>query len=299
MKSYLINKKHEGRSLGNFLKKELRLPMPLIHKLLRKNQLKLNQKKPDLNWKLKENFELKIYSNLSEKRPGSITIPVQFYQKHLNIIFENPDFLILHKNPHIAVQPTLKIPLEKTLIGILEKYGASKNFSPRLVHRLDKDTSGVMIISKNKTSYRQFYDQFKERRMKKTYLALVKGRIPANRIIKTPVRDNKNQLQDAETSYEIIKNFSDYSLLKLFPLTGRFHQIRQHCADIGHPIVHDERYGDFPFNKEFQKKFGLKRQFLHADGIEFFLHGKKYHFQAPISPDLQNVLLKLEKFSKK
>lgn len=289
-----IDKKNAHRPLGNYLKKELNMPVGLIHKLLRQNKIKLNGKKPDLGWILPLDSELKIFTDLSKKDQPSFKLPEAFYQKNLHIIYDHKDFFVLNKKPGMATQPSKHIPLEKTVDGLAHYYGQKHHFRPYLVHRLDRDTSGAMIVAKNTSARDFFHDLFKKRLVKKTYAALAKGHLK-NRAdkITTPVTDNSGQKISAETNYYVIQTFKDVTLLEAKPTTGRFHQIRQHLKSLGHPIVQDETYGDFNFNKKFQKKYGLKRQFLHAVSLEFIYQNKPLMIEVPLADDLKNTLNKL------
>jgi len=182
---------------------------------------------------------------------------------------------------------------------------------PGIVHRLDKDTSGVMIIAKNQTSFVWLKKQFKERLVSKKYLALVHG-CPKDKqgVIKTLLARAKNnptkqkisttEGKEAITEYQVIKEFKDYSLIEARPKTGRLHQIRVHLAHLGHPIAGDAKYGPAKLasshaqrggDKQLSASLGLTRQFLHAQELEIVLPNQiKKTFIAPLPPDLENVL---------
>jgi len=200
-----------------------------------------------------------------------------------------------------------------------EKEGVtSPLLRPGLVHRLDKDTSGVMIIAKNQTSFEWLKAQFKERQTAKKYLALAHGSLKAkqgeiktllarakenptkqkvlpriNADLKTPLIDaeTKTKGKEAITEYKVLKEFKDYTLLEASPKTGRLHQIRVHLAHIGHPIAGDAKYGA----KLLPSPPGLTRQFLHAQELEITLpDGQEKTFLAPLPAELQTVLGALE-----
>ncbi|MFT7184608.1 MAG: 23S rRNA pseudouridine1911/1915/1917 synthase, partial [Oceanicoccus sp.] len=167
---------------------------------------------------------------------------------------------------------------------------------PGIVHRLDKDTSGVIIIAKNNKTHEKLGKAFHDREVEKIYLAVVLG-IPrtSKGTINAPIRRSSkdrtrmaihNQGKSAVTHFEIEEVYQGYSLLKVKIETGRTHQIRVHLASIGHPVIGDNIYGDKEVNEEFEKNFGLKRQFLHANTLS--IDGDKYI--APLKKDLLEVL---------
>jgi len=192
------------------------------------------------------------------------------------------------------------------------------NIRPGIVHRLDKDTSGVMIIAKNQTAFDWLKKQFKERQTNKTYLALVHGALKnkegeiktllaratsdptkqkaiplssSSSPLSPPQLKGGGKLREAITQYKVIKEFKNYSLLEVHPKTGRLHQIRAHLAHLGHPVVGDKKYGD----KHPPILPGLTRQFLHAKELKITLaDGQKKVFSAPLPADLNGILQTLE-----
>ena len=168
------------------------------------------------------------------------------------------------------------------------------NLRPGIVHRLDKETSGVLIVAKNQKTFEFLKEQFKQRKIQKTYTALVKGVVnpPAGGkkgIINSPIK-RFSKTRDAVTEYKIIKKFKDYTLLEVYPKTGRTHQIRIHLKSIGHPIACDKLY-----SKKSNCVSGLKRHFLHASSLELTLPNKaRIRLEANMPDDLQNTLKSLE-----
>ncbi|MBI2057575.1 MAG: RluA family pseudouridine synthase [Candidatus Yanofskybacteria bacterium] len=204
---------------------------------------------------------------------------------NLSIVYEDKDFFVINKPSGIAVHKTHPKDPNKTLVDfILEKYPEIKNVGddpkirPGIVHRLDKETSGLMTIAKTQSAFEYLKKQFQERKIKKTYLALVQGQLknktgtidlPLGKIgtKQTTRMKGKKELKEREaiTEYKIIREFADYSLLEVYPKTGRTHQIRIHLNAIGHPVVCDSLYGG-------RKKIcppELGRLFLHAQKLEF------------------------------
>ncbi|MDP3730968.1 MAG: RluA family pseudouridine synthase [bacterium] len=202
----------------------------------------------------------------------------------LNIVYEDSDILVLNKPTGISVHKTHPQDLHETVVDfVLEKYPEIKSVGedplrPGIVHRLDKETSGLMIVAKNQKAFEYFKNLFQTRQIKKTYLALVHGRpkekkgrieLPLGKIgtKQTTRLIGKKELKerDAITDYEVIEEFPSYSLLQVYPQTGRTHQIRIHLKSIGHPLVCDPIYG----GKKSICPPELGRLFLHAQKLEF------------------------------
>jgi len=237
----------------------------------------------------------------------------------LNIIFENEDVVVIDKPAGLSVHPRqdknglpLLSEINSTLIsGLLSYYpplasvGDILAIRPGIVHRLDKDTSGVMIVAKNQNSFDWLKKQFKDRQATKKYLALVHGQLKEKQgKIKTllqrassdPTRQKVSigEGKESLTLYRVIKEFKNYSLLEASPKTGRLHQIRVHLAHLGHSVAGDAKYGD----KRLPVLPDLRRQFLHATELEITLpDSQKRIFSSPLPPDLMTVIAALEKIS--
>jgi 23S rRNA pseudouridine1911/1915/1917 synthase len=211
-------------------------------------------------------------------------------------IYENNDLIVINKPAGLLSHPVTD---EKdTLIDIMkEKYSDAK-----LVHRLDKDTSGLMVIAKNEKTYEWLKSQFLNRQIHKKYLALVNGilkdkkGIIAKSISKSRKRGGSQttapigKMREALTRYEVIKEFKNHSLLEVSPETGRTHQIRIHLTSIGHPLAGDKKY---KFKRQIKIE-GLNRQFLHASYLQFqLLDGKIMEFRSELPEELNKVLKNL------
>ncbi len=239
----------------------------------------------------------------------------------INILFENDDCLVINKQPGLVVHPspghekgTLANGLIHLRPGINGVGGVPGR--PGIVHRLDKDTSGVMVIAKTEDAFRHLAFQFKERTIEKAYLGFVYGNMPESGHIDLPIgrhtKDRKKmsaasagKSRDAETFYNLIKQFNKIALVKFTIKTGRTHQIRVHSAAIGHPIVGDMVYGmkkphkyfhDDPRMWEIVKK--VPRQMLHAWRLSFILPGPNHQItiEAKIPKDMQMFQASLEQF---
>jgi 23S rRNA pseudouridine1911/1915/1917 synthase len=225
------------------------------------------------------------------------------------IIYEDENFLAVSKPAGLLVHAAGKDNKEKTLVDwLLEKYPEIKEIGddfetrPGIVHRLDRDTSGVIIVAKNQKTFDYLKNLFGTREIKKTYLALAIGEVsPGEGTINKPIRlkngsvkrtvwEGKDEKQ-ATTEYKVLdylkirtqKGGQVFSLLGVYPKTGRTHQIRVHLASIGHPIAGDALYGPKKSN------FGLRRQFLHAQSIEFTdMSGKRMKIEVDLPDDLRD-----------
>ena len=222
----------------------------------------------------------------------------------LKIVFENQDIIVINKPAGLTVHPT-RPEQDNTLVNqLLAYYPEIKNVGedvlrPGIVHRLDKDTSGLMIIAKNNKAFEYLKKQFQERKVIKRYLALVHGKVKDEKgtITKSISLSKKDHLKrstlldekskPAWTEYQVKKYFNNYTLLEVAPKTGRTHQIRIHLASIGHPITGDKQY---KFKRQVNPK-NLNRQFLHASYLKFKLpNGKIAEFKSKLPQDLEKVL---------
>ncbi|KAF0250383.1 MAG: rluA [bacterium] len=234
----------------------------------------------------------------------------------LDIIYENDDLLVLNKQAGLVVHPAAGI-VTGTLANGLAAYLEPSNCSgspmrPGIVHRLDRDTSGLMVVAKNQFAYKHLTEQFAERKVKKQYLALVYGQMKTpSGVIDLPIGRHTNQRtkmavmtrsgRPAWTSYKASKQWSNFSLLEVEIKTGRTHQIRVHLAHINHPVVGDEVYGAGRIKMLYKKKLetsikDLNRHFLHAAKLAF-IHPRTdewLDFSSPLPPELDQFLANIE-----
>ncbi len=211
------------------------------------------------------------------------------------ILYEDENLIAVNKSEGIASIAENDATID-SLHSLLEKQFAQKLF---IVHRLDKEVSGIILFAKNPHTHKFLNDQFAERKVKKYYTALVLGSIKENEgVIKKPIREfgsgrmgiDDRKGKPSETKFRVAERFRDYTLLELNPSTGRRHQLRVHLYSIGYPIVGDVRYGD----KTIQEKFS--RIMLHAKRLEFLLPGEKLiSVEAPLPDSFRNQLKELTK----
>ena len=217
-----------------------------------------------------------------------------------DILYEDDDVLVIDKPAGLPVHPAPGHP-DHTLVNAILAYltvppDTDDPLRPGIVHRLDMDTSGVMLVARNRTAQANLVEQFKTHSVVKLYLVLVKGHLfPECGAIEAPIgRDPRNRKRmavvtedrgrPARTRYQVLKYSSDYSLLEVTPETGRTHQIRVHLAAIGHPVVGDTTYG--------VKSAFLSRQFVHASRLGFRLPstGRYVEFESTLPSDLEQAL---------
>ena len=241
-KSFIINKDFDGSRVDRFLKKKFPdVPQSLFEKNLRKKNITVNNKKVKNLFKLKIDDIVDVYTELKTKKTVRKKIffsTNDFYELKKNLIFECEDYCILNKPYGYASQDGLQV--KKNVIDILNLN--SKNYY--IVHRLDKETSGLMLIAKNRYYAKKFSEMFKLREIKKKYLAILNGKIKKNK----GELHTKDELNGKEIvsklKFEVISKRNNFSYLEIDLITGRKHQIRKQFFDIGHPVVGDTKYGD-------------------------------------------------------
>lgn len=247
-----------------------------VQKMIEENQIFVNEKQVKLNYKLKENDRIKLL--IEEPKESSMIAE----KMDLDIIFEDDHYIVVNKPKNMVVHPGIKNETGTLANGVM--YYAKDKLSgiggekrPGIVHRLDKDTSGLIIIAKNDEAHIKMSDMLKNREVKKIYLALVKGHINEDRAtINMPIAQDKNDIakrcvrkdgKKAVTHFKVIDRITTktgkYTLLEINLETGRTHQIRVHLSYIKYPIVGDEVYSN-PKNE-----FNIKGQALHAYKLEF------------------------------
>jgi len=236
------------------------------------------------------------------------------------IIYQDKNILAINKPAGLIVHEARNLKHKTLTDWLIKNYPETKtvgdpstnsgqvNLRPGIVHRLDKDTSGVLIVARNQKTFEFLKEQFKSRKIKKTYIALVKGLVNKNGIIDTPIQ-LYTKSRNAFTKYIVLEKFvtkpdesGKYTLLEVYPKTGRTHQIRIHLKSINHPIVCDKLYSyrrDLAKN-EINCPFGLTRHFLHAQSLELSLPNKsRIKLEADLPDDLKDVLKSLKECAKK
>lgn len=241
---------------------------------------------------------------LEEEIPEEIELKPQ--EMPLDIIYEDEDMLVINKEKGIVVHPGNGNPDGTLANAVMAKCkgslsGIGGKIRPGIVHRIDKDTSGLIIVAKNDTAHLNLSKQIQDRKVKKTYIALVRGVIKENEAtINMPIgrssKDRKKMAvtkdgKEAITHFKVLKRYNGFTLLEVKIETGRTHQIRVHLSEIGYPIVGDEVYSNG------KNQFGVKGQMLHAEKLEL-KHprtGKDLTFEAPVPKYFEDIINQLEK----
>ena len=298
-KSFVVDSTFVDMRLDRFLRNKLgNLPQSLIEKNLRNGKIKLNKKKVKSSFKLKLNDRIAVFNlsyqhkitNDKVKFTPSNTI---IKENEDLVIDNNEDFIVLNKSSGISVQGGTKS--KKNLIDIFSKSRIFEGAKPFSVHRLDKETSGVFIMAKNRKSAQLLTSLFRLRKVHKTYLAICHGEIEKNfgewndDLIRY---DNKKKIiEKAKTIYKVLDKNSNSSLVEMKPITGRKHQLRKQLFNIGHPIYGDDKYKLIDTIKKTNKNL-----MLHSYQIKFMIRNKKFTYKA-LLPDYFKKLIKSKRLN--
>ena len=276
----------------------INLPQSLIEKILRLNKVKVNRKKIKSSHRVQVGDIIEIYDISKFKvsdRPKIIKYKpsrkeVDIYDDY--ILENNNDFIVINKPRGIAVQAGTKS--FRNIIDVLKESKYFENTKPYIVHRLDKETSGVLIVAKNREYAQLFTSLFRIRKIHKTYIALTHGKISKN--LKTLNDDlitfdnGKKYIQKAISHLKILKVSSDFTYVELNPITGRKHQLRKQLYNIGNPIVGDDKY--FINRRADKIKIRNNNLLLHAYKIKFMINDTQYTFKAKYDIEIENFLKK-------
>jgi 23S rRNA pseudouridine955/2504/2580 synthase len=286
----ILSTRESPKKLENYLKK--RFPIGFVRKLFRRNGIRLNGKHPKPGDLIQPGDRILLYLPFQEDRRSSASQEPE--PQKLGVIFEDDGLLAVNKPAGVPVHEGKEVWKRHSVIGILEAKYRGAGVVPRLVHRLDKETSGILLVAKDEKVAERLEKCFEEGNVDKEYLCLVVGRLPQNDgKIDLPLTGRNGRPVRALTRFKVVKRFSEATLVKVAIDTGRMHQIRLHFAKLGYPVVMDDQHGDFAFNKRFRKEYGLKRQFLHASRLTLNYGGKKQTWTAPLPEDLKRTLERL------
>ena len=302
----VVREGEAGQRIDNFLFTALKgVPKSLIYRILRTGEVRVNKGRVKPPYRLQAGDVLRIPPlRLAEPGVPQIIPTRRLDELRAVVLHEDADLLVLDKPSGWAVHGGSGVPY-----GIIEALRAARTDLPdlELVHRIDRETSGCLLLAKNRSTLLALHDMLRSGGIEKRYLALVKGQWPA-KLRRVDVALQKNILQSGErmvaggdegkdsiTDFSVRTLYKGASLMEARLLTGRTHQVRVHAQHVGHPLAGDPKYGDADFNK-YMKKRGLKRLFLHAQSLRFQLPGnaRMLNLRAPLPPDLQHVLDSME-----
>ena len=293
-KTFIVDDEyHETRIDKWFKQKIISLPHSLIERILRQNKIKINKKKVKSSYRLQSGDLIEIYDISRFKAKDKIEkIKYKPKKKELSsyddhIIENNENFIVVNKPAGIPVQSGTKS--FKNITDLLKNSKYFEGSKPFIVHRIDKETSGILIIAKNRKYAQLFTSLFRIRKIHKTYLALVYGKI--NKSIQSMRDDliyyeNKKKItQKAISNIKIIKSTDELSYVELNPITGRKHQLRKQLLNLGNPIIGDDKY--FLTNL---RKIKTKNLMLHAYKIKFMINNVQYNFKAKYNNFFEQIL---------
>lgn len=297
-----IDREHAGQRIDNFLRRELPgVPRGRLYRILRRGEVRVNGGRVKAEYRLQEGDEVRI-PPARVRAPGDAPPESQAARMLTRIIYEDKRLLVVDKPSGIAVHGGSGVSH-----GVIEllRHARSELKDLALVHRIDRETSGCLVMAKRRSALRELHGRFRDGSVEKNYLTLVIGdwQLGEQRIDKPLLVQNRKGGErhvvvskagkPAVTNVQLSRSYGTHSLLQCAPETGRTHQIRVHLQATGFPVAGDERYGDEAANRA-AKKLGLKRLFLHAQSIAFpDDSGNELHFTAPLADDLESFLARI------
>lgn len=301
-----ISEDEAGQRIDNFLLKILKgVPKSMIYRIVRKGEVRVNKKRIKPEYKLLADDIVRVPPvRVAERDEIPVSAKLDKVAA-LNdcILYEDDHLLILNKPSGTAVHGGSGLSF-----GVIEGLRALRPDARflELVHRLDRDTSGVLLVAKKRSALRSLHEQLRMKGMQKDYLALVRGEWQSHcKVVQAPLLKNilqsgerivrvNAQGKPSETRFKIEERYEFATLVKASPVTGRTHQIRVHAQHAGHPIAFDDRYGDREFDGQLAST-GLNRLFLHAAALRFEHPGtgETMRIEAPLDLKLRNCLKKL------
>lgn len=297
-----IESDYADQRIDNFLLAQLKgVPKSLVYRILRKGEVRVNKKRAKPDYRLQAGDEVRIPPvRVAERNPLPSANLEQVQALNDQVLYEDELIIVLNKPAGLAVHGGSGLQF-----GLIESLRALRPQAKHLelVHRLDRETSGCILISKRRSALRALHEQLREKTMDKRYVALVRGQWqPHVKLIAAPLQKNTLKSGErvvrvdangkpSETRFRVLQSFAQCSLVEASPITGRTHQIRVHALHAGHPIACDEKYGDRVFDSV-AHTLGLNRLFLHAHELSFQhpQSGKTITVNAPLDAVLQTTL---------
>ena len=300
MEKFVVEIEQVGKRLDLFVISVIKdLSRMNAKRLIEDGNVQVNSKNSKVSYKVQNGDIIEIHI------PEAKQLDLKAQEIPIEVVYEDSDIIVVNKPKGLVVHPA-NGNWDGTLVNAIMAIckdslsGIGGEVRPGIVHRLDKDTSGLLIIAKNDKAHINMSNEIKNREVKKVYIALVRGIVAENEAtINIPIgRSNKDRKKmavvkngkEAITHFKVIKRFDKYTLLEVKIDTGRTHQIRVHLSEIGHPVVGDEIYSNG------KNEFGVHGQLLHAKSLDFKhpITGKDMHLEAELPEEFKNVLKKLE-----
>ena len=301
---------HAGRRIDNYLINVYKsLPKSKIYSMIRKGEIRVNSGRIKPTYKLKLNDEIRIPPYLidfNNDEPDIKIPPSRIKSFNSSIIYQNEDYIVVNKEPELSVHSGTNnqfglIDIARATFPLLEI---------DLCHRIDKSTSGCVLLSKNKTFLRHFNKQLKSNEVVKKYEAILVGVMKNDMKIETKIdlstKEHHHRVQEAEhgkkavSFFKILKKYNTFSHVEILITTGRMHQIRVQSSNLNHPIVNDKKYGLFDLNKSIAKETSINRLALHAASISFLdLNRQKVNYLATKNNEFDILLSQLNNLTVK
>ncbi|MFC0269389.1 RluA family pseudouridine synthase [Kushneria aurantia] len=298
-----VDEQHDGQRLDNFLLAHLKgAPRTLIYRIIRRGEVRVNGGRVRAHRRLEKGDRLRVPPlRLPEKMAQEVSDNLRAVLAD-SLLVERPQWLLFNKPSGLAVHGGSGVT-----IGLIEALRQVRD-DPflELVHRIDRDTSGCLLVARSREALNTLSDELRRHGMQKRYLALVEGYWPAQLVcVETPLErfelaSGERRVRvsaagkPAETRFAVVERFDGATLVEAEPITGRTHQIRVHAADAGHAVLGDSKYGSSAGQRPAQRG-GLERLFLHARALSFTdpASGERVEMQAPLAPSLTAVLARL------
>ncbi len=298
-----VSANESGQRLDNYLLRNAQnVPKTRVYRAIRKGEVRVNKARSKPHYRVQEGDLVRI-PPLSITERSDVSRPFRGWERRIReaVMFDDTDLLVINKPTGLAVHGGTGV--KHGLIESLRTLFPEQRYL-ELAHRLDRDTSGIVLIAKNARTLRELHEQLRADRVDKVYWTLVVGKWPAyqksvsaplskrhtlsgERIVKVSADGKK-----AKTEFKVLERFPSASLLEVKPISGRTHQIRVHSQHVGHPILGDTKYHN-DSSDEITLSLGLKRMFLHAKRIRFRIAGRQYELECPLSAELEAVLSRL------
>lgn len=291
-----------GQRIDNFLLTQLKgAPRSLVYRILRSGEVRVNKGRIKPDYRLQAGDVVRVPPlRLAEPPPPTVPAPGATRELANRVVYEDEGLLVINKPAGLAVHGGSGVAW-----GVIEALRTLRPEAPflELVHRLDRDTSGLLMIAKKRSLLRELHGHLREGQMEKVYVALLSGRLKgASHRITAPLKKNtlpngerivrvSSEGKDAATTFTVLERIGNTTLVEARIETGRTHQIRVHAQYLGHPLVGDEKYGNDDFNRQ-MRPFGITRLFLHARDLKIRLNGmtRPLALHCPLDPDLEDAL---------
>lgn len=297
-----VGEESEGQRIDNFLLRVAKgVPKSHIYRILRSGEVRVNKGRVPAEYRLQVGDRLRVPPIRTAERPSQAAVPARNFE----IAFEDEALIVVDKPSGLAVHGGSGVSF-----GVIEQLRRARPLAKflELAHRLDRETSGLLVVAKKRAALTKLHDMFREGGIGKRYLALVRGRwrnelqhvrLPLHKYLTAEGERRVSVNADGKVAHSIVRlvaRWENFSLVEVELKTGRTHQIRVHLAHLGFPIAGDDKYGDFPLNKALQKT-GLGRMFLHAAKLALThpLAGVPVQLESPLPAELRRFTEKLDR----